>query len=206
MSPGNFDQTLERLVAKAGVPRLTSHGLRHTAATHMVRHAADIGEIRAAADLLGHSPDMLMKTYAHALPESVRTVTDHIAERAEPAGPNQGGQQTRQAGSSGSDLTLRHDPTFTRVIRGTTQSCRRPCAVASRAMELTTIIETRAGVRSGKPCFVGTRIAVYDVLDYLASGMTSVEIVRDFPELTDDHVKAAIEFAAMRERRLATPA
>lgn len=68
------------------------------------------------------------------------------------------------------------------------------------------MIETRAGVRSGKPCFVGTRIAVYDVLDYLASGMTSNEIVNDFPELTHDHVRAAIEFAAMRERRLATPA
>lgn len=81
VSPGNFDQTLERLVARAGVPRLTSHGLRHTAATHMVRHASDIGEIRAAADLLGHSPDMLMRTYAHALPESVRTVTDKIAQR-----------------------------------------------------------------------------------------------------------------------------
>ena len=83
-SPGNFDQTLERLVAAAGVPRLTSHGLRHTAATHMVRHADDIGEIRAAADLLGHSPDMLMKVYAHALPESVRTVTDKIGRRAQP--------------------------------------------------------------------------------------------------------------------------
>jgi hypothetical protein len=47
----------------------------------MVRHASDIGEIRAAADLLGHSPDMLMRTYAHALPESVRTVTDKIAQR-----------------------------------------------------------------------------------------------------------------------------
>ena len=80
--PGNFDQTLERLVAKAGVPRLTSHGLRHTAATHMVRHAEDIGEMRAAADLLGHSPDMLMKTYAHALPQSIQTVTDKIAQRS----------------------------------------------------------------------------------------------------------------------------
>ncbi len=83
VSPGNFDQTLERLVAKAGVPRLTSHGLRHTAATHMVRHAEDIGEIRAAADLLGHSPDMLMKTYAHALPQSIQTVTDKIGQRAD---------------------------------------------------------------------------------------------------------------------------
>ena len=68
------------------------------------------------------------------------------------------------------------------------------------------MIETRDGVRSGKPCFVGTRIAVYDVLDYVASGMTTDEIVRDFPELTVGHVRAAIEFAAMRERRLATPA
>jgi uncharacterized protein (DUF433 family) len=73
-------------------------------------------------------------------------------------------------------------------------------------MDLASIIETRAGVRSGKPCFVGTRIAVYDVLDYLASGMTADQIVVDFPELTEQHVRAAIEFAAMRERRLATPA
>jgi uncharacterized protein (DUF433 family) len=73
-------------------------------------------------------------------------------------------------------------------------------------VELTSMIETRAGVRSGKPCFIGTRIAVYDVLDYLASGMTTEQIVHDFPELSEQHVRAAIEFAAMRERRLATPA
>jgi uncharacterized protein (DUF433 family) len=65
-------------------------------------------------------------------------------------------------------------------------------------------IETRPEVRSGKPCFVGTRIAVYDVLDYLASGMTTEEIVADFPELTPQHVRAALEFAATRERRLAS--
>lgn len=82
VSPGNFDQTLDRLVAGAGVPRLTSHGLRHTAATHMVKNASDIGEIRAAADILGHSPDMMMRTYAHALPESLSTVTDKIGRRS----------------------------------------------------------------------------------------------------------------------------
>ena len=71
-------------------------------------------------------------------------------------------------------------------------------------MDLTATIAVRPGVRSGKPCFVGTRIAVYDVLEYLASGMTSEEIVADFPELTAGHVRAAIEFAALRERRLAT--
>jgi uncharacterized protein (DUF433 family) len=72
------------------------------------------------------------------------------------------------------------------------------------AMDLTSVIETRAGVRSGKPCFVGTRITVYDVLEYPASGMTAEEIVADFPELTPELVRAAIEFAALRERRLAT--
>ena len=70
-------------------------------------------------------------------------------------------------------------------------------------MELTDLIETRPGVRSGKPCFVGTRIAVYDVLEYLAAGMTAEEIIADFPELTVEHVRAALEFAALRERRLA---
>lgn len=73
-------------------------------------------------------------------------------------------------------------------------------------VDLSQIIEARPGVRSGKPCFVGTRIAVCDVLDYLASGMTSAEIVEDFPELTEELVRAAIGFEAMRERRLATTA
>ena len=70
-------------------------------------------------------------------------------------------------------------------------------------MDLMTLIDVRPGVRSGKPCLVGTRIAVHDVLEYLAGGMTAEEIVSDFPELTNDHVQAAVEFAAMRERRLA---
>jgi uncharacterized protein (DUF433 family) len=68
------------------------------------------------------------------------------------------------------------------------------------------LIEVRDGVRSGKPCFVGTRIAVYDVLEYLASGMTAIAITEDFPELTEAHIRAAIQFAANRERRLAVPA
>ncbi|MBL8776656.1 MAG: DUF433 domain-containing protein [Acidimicrobiales bacterium] len=71
-------------------------------------------------------------------------------------------------------------------------------------MDITTVVETRTGVRSGKPCFVGTRIAVHDVLEYLASGMPTDEIVHDFPELTPELVRAAVEFAALRERRLAT--
>jgi uncharacterized protein (DUF433 family) len=73
-------------------------------------------------------------------------------------------------------------------------------------VDLTELIDIRPGVRSGKPCFVGTRLAVYDVLDAMASGMTVEEIVGDFPELTERHVCAGLEFAALRERRLATPA
>ena len=58
--------------------------------------------------------------------------------------------------------------------------------------------------RSGRPSYVGTPIAVYDVLEDLAAGMTTDEIVADFSELTADHVRAALGFAALRERRLAT--
>ena len=59
-------------------------------------------------------------------------------------------------------------------------------------------------VRSGKPCIRGTRIAVYDVLDYLAGGMSEDEILSDFPDLTRDDIRACLAFAAARERRLAT--
>jgi len=69
-----------------------------------------------------------------------------------------------------------------------------------------TLIEMRDGVRGRKPCFVGTRITVYDVLEYLASGMTADEIIADFPELDDRHIRAALAFAASRERRLADTA
>jgi uncharacterized protein (DUF433 family) len=58
-------------------------------------------------------------------------------------------------------------------------------------------------VRSGKPCIKGTRITVYDVLEYLAGGMSEQELLRDFPSLTTDDVRAALEFAAARERKLA---
>ena len=56
--------------------------------------------------------------------------------------------------------------------------------------------------RGGKPCVRGLRITVYEVLEYLASGMTEQEILSDFPDLTSDDLKACIAFAADRERRL----
>ena len=58
-------------------------------------------------------------------------------------------------------------------------------------------------IRSGKPCIKGTRITVYDILEYLAGGMTQDQILRDFPSLSQDDIKAALEFAAARERKLA---
>lgn len=57
-------------------------------------------------------------------------------------------------------------------------------------------------VRSGKPIIRGTRITVYDVLEYLAGGMTEDEILEDFPSLEREDIRAALEFAALRERRL----
>lgn len=58
-------------------------------------------------------------------------------------------------------------------------------------------------VRSGKPCIKGTRITVYDVLEYLAGGMTEDEILRDFPDLEREDIRASLAFAAARERRVA---
>ena len=80
--PRSYDRALALAIDKAAVPRITSHGLRHTAATHMVAGATDIGQLRAIADILGHSPDMLMKTYAHAMPASTSVVVRGIAERS----------------------------------------------------------------------------------------------------------------------------
>jgi uncharacterized protein (DUF433 family) len=56
-------------------------------------------------------------------------------------------------------------------------------------------------IRFGKPCIKNTRIAVQDILNWLASGMTFDEIVADFPELTTEHIRAALAFAADSERR-----
>jgi uncharacterized protein (DUF433 family) len=71
-------------------------------------------------------------------------------------------------------------------------------------MDYSEIITLEPGKRGGKPCIRGLRITVYDVLDYLASGMTEQEILRDFPELTSNDIKACLAFAADRERKLAS--
>lgn len=67
------------------------------------------------------------------------------------------------------------------------------------------IITIESGKRSGKPCIPcirEMRIRVYDILEYLAGGMTETEILGDFSELTAEDIKACLEFAADREKKL----
>ena len=62
------------------------------------------------------------------------------------------------------------------------------------------IITLDPNQRGGKPCIRGMRITVYDVLDYLASGMTKEDILKDFPYLTTEDIQAALAYAADREK------
>lgn len=69
-------------------------------------------------------------------------------------------------------------------------------------MDYRKIITMEEGKMGGKPCIRGLRITVSDVLDYMASGMSHDDILRDFPDLTEDDLRACLAFAADRERRL----
>jgi len=69
-------------------------------------------------------------------------------------------------------------------------------------VEYSKIITIEPGKRGGKPCIRGLRITVYDVLEYLSSGMSVDDIVSDFPDLTADDVRACLAFAADGEKRL----
>ena len=71
-------------------------------------------------------------------------------------------------------------------------------------MDYRKIITIEPDKMGGKPCIRGMRITVYDVLDYLASGMSEDEILHDFPDLTHEDILACLAFAADRERRLAS--
>ena len=69
------------------------------------------------------------------------------------------------------------------------------------------IITIEPGKRGGKPCIRGMRITVYDVLEYLASGMTQQELLADFPYLTEEDIRACLGYAADREKsQLVVPA
>ena len=73
----------------------------------------------------------------------------------------------------------------------------------SHIMDYRKYITIDPNKRGGKPCVRGLRITVYEVLEYIASDMTEKEILDDFPDLTRDDIRAALAFAAARERRLA---
>jgi uncharacterized protein (DUF433 family) len=66
------------------------------------------------------------------------------------------------------------------------------------------IVTQEPGKRGGRPCIRGMRIAVADVLGWLAAGMSHAEILADYPELTEDDIRAALAYAADRERRTVT--
>ena len=70
------------------------------------------------------------------------------------------------------------------------------------SQDYTEIITVEPGKRSGKPCIRGLRITVYDILEYLASGMSEDDILADLPDLTREDIRACLAFAADRERRL----
>lgn len=65
--------------------------------------------------------------------------------------------------------------------------------------EYASYISIHPEVRFGKPCISGTRIAVSDILGWLASGMSHQEILDDYPSLKEEHLRAALSFAAARE-------
>ena len=69
-------------------------------------------------------------------------------------------------------------------------------------IEYKSIIKRNPNKRFGKPCIRDTRITVFDVLGWLASGMSNEEIIYDFPELTLDDIKACLAYAADREHKL----
>lgn len=62
-------------------------------------------------------------------------------------------------------------------------------------------IDINPEIRFGRPCVKGTRITVYDVLGWLATGMTTPQIIRDFPELNTQQIRACLAYAAQKERK-----
>jgi uncharacterized protein (DUF433 family) len=68
-------------------------------------------------------------------------------------------------------------------------------------MDYKLYIEINPNIRFGKPCIKGTRISVYDILSWLASGMTAEEIISDFPQLTKEQILACLSYSADKERK-----
>ena len=69
-------------------------------------------------------------------------------------------------------------------------------------MNYSDYISVNPNIRFGKPCIIGTRISVYDVLSWLAAGMSFEEIISDFPQVNKERILACLSFAADKERKL----
>ena len=81
---------------------------------------------------------------------------------------------------------------------------RRPCYHHCMTADYRDIVTQEPGKRGGRPCIRGMRIAVADILAWLAAGMSTAEIIADYPELTEADIRAALAYAADRERRIVT--
>jgi uncharacterized protein (DUF433 family) len=73
-------------------------------------------------------------------------------------------------------------------------------------MDYQRIITIEPGKRGGRPCIRGMRITVADILGWLAAGMSHQDILSDYPELTEEDIRAALAYAADRERRVVAAA
>lgn len=74
--------------------------------------------------------------------------------------------------------------------------------MATAALTYQHFISIDPEIRFGRPCLTGTRISVYDVLGWLGLGMSTADIIADFPELTEEQIRACLLYAADRERKV----
>jgi uncharacterized protein (DUF433 family) len=86
------------------------------------------------------------------------------------------------------------------------RACRPVFMLKYSQMNYQEIITIEPGKRGGRPCIRHMRIAVADVLGWLAAGMSNQEILSDYPELTEEDIRACLAYAADRERRVMTMA
>lgn len=101
-------------------------------------------------------------------------------------------------------LEIRNQPLEARVQKPEIKFEQPPILVILQPMNYLNRISINPNKRSGKPCIRNLRITVSDILSYLASGMSTSEILADFPELEPEDIQAALAFAAERENRLLT--
>ncbi len=88
------------------------------------------------------------------------------------------------------------------AVSETESLARKPASAYYQLMNYQDIITIEPGKRGGKPCIRGMRITVYDVLEYLASGMSQEEVLKEFPYLTENDIRACLAYAADREKHL----